>query len=123
MARGYRGGGGRSSPRAGGGGKSSSKSSGVSKSKGQVNSGKVVQYSVKNSKGAVTYVGTTNNPTRRASEHRDSGKMGPKDKLVVETRPVSRSSAERVEAAKLGAHRRRQGTNPKHNVTNDGKYH
>ena len=124
MARGNRGGGSRSSPRAGGGGKSSpSKSSSGSKPKGQVGSGKVVQYSIKNPKGATTYVGTTNNPTRRAGEHRDSGKLGAGDKLVVETRAVSRSAAEKVESAKLGSHRRSQGSNPKHNVTNDGKFH
>ena len=118
MARGSR-----SSPRAGGGGKSFSKSSGGSKLKGQVGSGKVVQYSIKNSKGATTYVGSTNNPTRRAGEHRDSGKIGPGDKLVVETKAISRRSAEKVESAKLGSHRRSQGSNPKHNVTNDGKFH
>ena len=123
MARGYRGGGSRSSPRVGGSGRSSSKSGGGAKPKGQVGSGRVVQYSIKNSEGATTYVGSTNNPTRRAGEHRDSGKLGPKDKLVVETRAISRRSAEKVEAAKLGSHRRSQGSNPKHNVTNDGKFH
>lgn len=124
MARGYRGAGSRPSLRTGGGGKSSSsKSNGGSKPKGQVGSGKVVQYSIKNPKGATTYVGSTNNPTRRAGEHRDSGKLGTGDKLVVETKAISRRSAEKVEATKLGSHRRSQGSNPKHNVTNDGKFH
>lgn len=52
-----------------------------------------------------------------------SGKLGHKDNLVVETKPIPRASAERVEAAKLKSHRQRHGHNPRHNTTNDGKFH
>lgn len=123
MAGGYRGGNGKSSPRVGSGGRSSPKASSSGKPKDQVSSGKVVQYSIKNKKGSPTYVGATNYPTRRAGEYRESGKMAPGDKLVVETRTVSRAAAEKVEAAKLSSHRCSHGSNPKHNVTRDGKYH
>ncbi len=91
--------------------------------KGQVRDGKAVQYSIKDQKGSTKYIGTTNNPTRRASEHRESGKLGRGDKLVVETRPVTRTSAEKVEKAKLSSHRQQHGKNPKDNTTNDGKFH
>ena len=93
------------------------------KPKGQVKDGKTVQYSIKGPKGSTKYIGTTNNPSRRASEHRESGKLGRNDKLVVETKPIPRSSAERVEAAKLRSYRDRHGRNPRHNATNDGKFH
>ena len=91
--------------------------------KGQIKSGKTVQYSIKTRKGNTKYIGMTNNPTRRAAEHKKAGKLGRGDKLVVETKAVQRKSAERVEAAKLASHRRRHGSNPKHNTTNDGKFH
>ena len=91
--------------------------------KGQIKSGKKVQYAIEDSKGRPKYYGTTNNPSRRAAEHRKTGKLGRGDKLVVQTRAISRKSAERVEAAKLSSHRRQHGRNPKHNTTNDGRYH
>ncbi|MDE2781011.1 MAG: GIY-YIG nuclease family protein, partial [Chloroflexota bacterium] len=91
--------------------------------KGQVRDGKAVQYSIKDVKGRTKYIGTTNNPTRRAGEHRESGKLKNTDKLVVETRPIHRGKAERVEAAKLQSHRKAHGHNPKHNVTSDGQFH
>ena len=91
--------------------------------KGQVRSGKTVQYSIKDKQGDTKYVGTTNNPTRRAAEHRASGKLQPSEKLVVETRAIDRQKAEKVEAAKLASHRRQKGANPARNRTNDGKYH
>ena len=93
------------------------------KPKGQIREGKTVQYSIKDQKGNTKYIGTTNNPTRRAEEHRESGKLGRKDKLVVETKPIPRTASERVEAAKLGSHRQTHGRNPKHNATEDGKFH
>ena len=101
----------------------SGSSSSRGRSKGQVKNGKAVQYSIKDRKGKLTYYGTTNNPRRRAAEHKKSGKLGKGDQLVVETRVIPRKSAERVEAAKLAAHRRRHRRNPKHNTTKDGKYH
>lgn len=91
--------------------------------KGKVRNGKSVQYSIKGAKGHTKYIGTTNNPTRRAAQHQHSGKMGPGDRLVVETRPTSRSKAEGVERAKLRSFRQDNGRNPQHNKTNDGKYH
>ena len=91
------------------------------KPKGQTSG--VVQYSIKSSKGSTKYIGTTNNPRRRAAEHIKSGKLRRGDKLVVETRAVSRKSAESVEAGKLRTHRRQHGQNPKHNATNDGRFH
>ena len=119
---GYRGGARRSS-----GGRSSARRSSSSRSgarpKGQIKSGKKVQYAIKSGKGSTKYYGTTNNPSRRAAQHRKAGKLGRGDRLVVQTKPISQKSAERVEAAKLSSHRRHHGRNPKHNTTNDGKYH
>ena len=117
MARGFRGSGGRSS------GRSSSGSTRSSSSKGRIGGGKAVQYSVKNSQGKTKYVGSTNNPRARAAQHKESGKMGAGDKLVVETRAINRRDAQRVEAAKIGTHRKQHGKNPLHNKTNDGQFH
>ena len=91
--------------------------------KGQIKSGKTVQYAVKDAKGNTKYVGTTNNPTRRAAEHQQTGKLTGRDKLVVQTRAIPRKAAESVEAAKIAAHRKATGANPQHNATPDGKYH
>ena len=125
MARGYgnRGGGTRRSSKGRSSTRRSSGSGGGARPKGQIKSGKAVQYSIKTRKGNTKYIGTTNNPTRRAAEHRKAGKLGRGDKLVVETKVVQRKSAERVETAKLASHRRRYGSNPRHNTTNDGKFH
>ena len=124
MARGFRGygGGGRSGS---GSNRGSRSASGPSRgeSKGRVRDGKVVQYSIRDPNGKPKYVGSTNNPRARAAQHRDSGKLGKGDQLVVETKPVSRQAAQRVKAAKIGAHRRNHGKNPIHNKTNDGQYH
>ena len=91
--------------------------------KGQIKSGKTVQYAVKDAEGTTKYVGTTNNPTRRAAEHQQTGKLVGRDKLVVQTRAIPRKAAESVEAAKLSAHRKATGASPQHNTTSDGKYH
>ena len=127
MAKGYSRGGYRGGARRSSGGKSSTRRSSSSHSsarpKGQIKFGKTVQYALVNGKGATKYIGTTNNPSRRAAEHRKTGKLGNGDKLVVQTRAVSRESSERVETAKLASHRLQHGGNPKHNTTNDGKYH
>ena len=127
MARGYSRGGYRGGARRSSGGQSSTRRSSSSRSsarpKGQIKSGKAVQYAIKNGKGDTKYIGTTNNPSRRAAEHQKTGKLGNGDKLVVQTRAISRKSGESVEAAKLASHRRQHGGNPKHNTTNDGKYH
>ncbi|MXY20286.1 MAG: GIY-YIG nuclease family protein [Dehalococcoidia bacterium] len=120
---GFRSGGGRRGIGSSGGGRRSSGRSGRSSSKGQIKGGKSVQYAIEGSRGETKYIGTTNNPRQRAVEHRQKGKLGKGDRLVVETKPISRKSAERVESAKLASHRQQHGRNPKHNTTNDGRYH
>ena len=82
-----------------------------------------MQYAIKDSDGNTKYLGTTNNPRRRAAEHRDTGKLGAGDKMEVQTRAVSRGAAESVERGRLASHRNRHGGNPEHNATNDGKFH
>lgn len=104
-------------------GRSSTGGNRSSRQKGQVKNGKSVQYSIEGADGKTKYIGTTNNPSRRAGQHKKSGKLGSGDRLVVETRPTSRSKVERVEKAKLKSFRQNNGRNPQHNVTNDGKYH
>ena len=65
-------------------------------------------------------MGVTNNPRRRASEHRRSGKRG---KLRVETGSLSRKGARRWEGARLARHRKKTGgKNPRYNKTRDGGY-
>ena len=133
MARGFasRGGG---SPRGGGGrpggdrgkasgSRSNSGGAAAAKPKGQVNSGKTVQYAIQDSRGNTKYIGSTNNPTRRAAQHQQSGKMQPGDKLRVETKAIPRKVAEKAEAAKLASHRQNHGQNPRNNKTNDGRFH
>ena len=134
MARGLGSRGGRS-PRGGSGGRpsggpgkasagrSSSGGAAAGKPKGQINSGKTVQYSLQDSRGNTTYIGSTNNPTRRTAQHQQSGKMQPGDKLRVETKAIPRKVAEKVEAAKLASHRQNHGQNPRKNNTNDGRFH
>ena len=123
MAR-SKGGGGSPRPNSGSGNAArQNNSSGSATPKGQVRSGKEVQYAIKDSTGNLTYIGTTNNPRRRAAEHRASGTLGSGDKLVIQTKAVSPSTAGKVEAAKLAAHRQTHGSNPKNNTTKDGKYH
>lgn len=105
-----------------GGGRSRSASR-ASRPKGQVRRGKSVQYSIKSSRGRTKYIGVTNNPSRRAKAHRDSGKLARGDRFRVETRPVSREKAERVESAKLASYRSsHRGRNPQHNTTRSGQF-
>ena len=95
-----------------------------SQPKGQIKDGKWIQYSIiRGSDGVTKYVGSTNNPTRRAAQHQQSGKMEQGDRMNVEIRPTSRAKAESVERAKLTEHRQNNVQNPQHNKTNDGKYH
>ena len=60
-------------------------------------------YTLRGKNGKINYVGTTNNPGRRAGEHNSDGKSG---RLQTETRPTSRGAAERWEANRS----RRTGT-------------
>ena len=106
-----------------GGGRSKSASGASRRPKGQVRGGRSVQYSITSSRGRTKYLGVTNNPSRRAGEHRESGKLARGDRFRVETRPVSRAKAERVESAKLASYRSsHRGRNPQHNTTRSGQF-
>ena len=83
---------------------------------------KVVAYSLYDSKGKRTYIGSTNNPTRRETEHIKSGKLKKGGSLVVESPRMSRSDAQRLEAQKLSGYKRRTGQLPKGNKTPDGQF-
>ena len=61
--------------------------------KGQIKDGKAVQYAVKDKTGETKYIGSTNNPTRRAGQHQQSGKMQPGDSLEVQSKPISQQQA------------------------------
>ena len=75
-------------------------------------------YTIRDSKGRIKYVGETNNPQRRAVEHKRAGKGGT---LQVETRPMPRGWARRWEKQKLARHRKTHGgQNPAHNQTPSG---
>ncbi len=80
-------------------------------------------YSLYNSSGKRTYVGSTNNPNRRAAQHTNHGNLEKGGKMVVESKPMSRKSAEQLEAKKIQGYKRRTGKLPKHNRTGDGQYH
>ena len=85
--------------------------------------GDVVAYSIYNSRGKRTYVGSTNNPERRAAQHAKNGKLKRGSKMVVESKPMSRKAAERLEAKKIEGYRRRTGQLPRTTKTSDGQYH
>ena len=75
-------------------------------------------YTIRNRRDKVVYVGTTNNPRRRAVEHQKSGKYG---HMQVETVGMTRGLARRWEARRLAGHRRRNnGRNPRYNKTRSG---
>ena len=86
---------------------------------GGKSSGKGVQgYTLRGKNGKVNYVGTTNNPSRRAGEHSDEGKPG---KLHPETAPMSRKAAESWEKNRLDTYRDNHGgKNPPQNKTKNG---
>ena len=75
-------------------------------------------YALEEGKGRITYYGVTNDPSRRATEHKRDGKRG---KLKVETRPMSRAAARRWERRRLAVYRKNhRGKNPVHNKTRSG---
>lgn len=75
-------------------------------------------YTLRGPNGKINYVGTTNNPSRRAGELKAEGKSG---RMQPETKPMSRGAAERWEANRLQTYRDNHGgRNPKHNKTKDG---
>ncbi len=85
---------------------------------GRPSGGNVRGYTLRGSNGKVNYVGTTNNPARRAAEHAAEGKRG---QLQPETRPMSRGAAERWEANRLSTYRSNHGgKNPPQNKTRNG---
>lgn len=130
--RGFRGGGSRGSRSFGGrsgnyGGSSRGGSSASSRKSSRSRTGtssknRVVAYSIYNSRGKRTYVGTTNNPERRAAQHARSGKLTKRGEMVVESNPMSRKAAEKLEARKIQGYQRRTGRLPRHNRTSDGQY-
>ena len=82
--------------------------------------GRVRGYTLRDSKGRIKYVGVTNNPRRRAAEHKRDGKRG---KLKVETRRMPRGFARYWEKRKLARHRKtHRGRNPVHNKTRSGDW-
>ena len=82
------------------------------------NRGGVRGYTLRGRNGQINYVGVTNNPSRRAGEHRQDGKRG---SMKVETSSMSRPTARRWEADRLGAYRRNHsGSNPQYNQTRSG---
>ena len=104
--------------------KSRETSSGKSRSKrSSSKQGNVVAYSIYSSRGKRTYVGTTNDPDRRAGEHENAGKLKRGGRLVVESKRMSRKAAEQLEAKKIRGYKRRMGRLPKDNKTSDGQYH
>lgn len=75
-------------------------------------------YTLRGRNGRVRYVGVTNNPTRRAAQHKRAGKTG---SMKVETRGLSRSGALTWERRRLAAYRRNHGgKNPSQNKTRNG---
>ena len=75
-------------------------------------------YTLRGKNNRINYVGVSNDPQRRASEHRQDGKRG---KLKVETPALKQTSARRWEAKRLETYRRNhRGRNPRHNRTRSG---
>lgn len=80
--------------------------------------GAVRGYTLRDRKGRIKYVGVSNDPRRRAAEHKRDGKHG---KLKVETRSMPRGFARYWEKRKLAHHRKtHRGRNPVHNKTRSG---
>ena len=79
---------------------------------------KAVTYKLVDKEGRAKYIGITNNPLRRKSEHLKSGKRG---RLVVTSKPLPRSIAERNETRNLNSYRKATGRRPRYNKTNNGK--
>ena len=56
----------------------------------------MVAYSIYNSRGKRIYLGSTNNPGRRAAQHARNGRLPRAGELVVESRPMSWSAAQQL---------------------------
>ena len=89
-----------------------------SKGGGKPSNSGVRGYTLRGKNGKINYVGTTNNPGRRAEEHKTDGKSG---KLNTETQSMSRQRAEGWEANRLQTYRDNHGgKNPPQNKTRNG---
>ena len=65
------------------------------------------------------YIGTTNNPDRRAEEHQDAGKRFTRMELT--SRRMTEDGAKQRETNQLESYRdNHRGSNPKYNKDNDG---
>lgn len=71
--------------------------------------------------GKATYIGSTNNPSRRNAEHSSDSRKD-YDYMQVTSSKVSKTEAERREARNLNSYRKATGRNPKSNKTYNGKY-
>lgn len=77
-------------------------------------------YTLRARNGQIKYVGVSNNPARRAIEHKQAGKTG---RMKVEIRHQTRASALRWERQRLTAYRKHHGgKNPPLNKTLSGSY-
>ncbi len=81
---------------------SSSRGGRSSKSPSHGSRSKAQGYTLRGKNNRIEYVGITNNPTRRAAEHKREGKPG---SLNVETRKMSRPAAHKWEENKLQTYR------------------
>jgi len=92
--------------------------------KGQIKEGKSVTYAIRNKKTKKeSYIGVTNNPTRRKKEHQKNNKIKKSEELVVTSKPMTRKRAENFETYRMIQARKKYGRKPKNNKTWDGKYH
>ncbi|MFD2177757.1 MULTISPECIES: GIY-YIG nuclease family protein [Veronia] len=67
----------------------------------------------------VVYVGTTNNPDRRAKEHKSDGKDF--SKMEITSRKMTEDGAMKKEADRLKTYRKNhKNKNPQYNKDNDG---
>ncbi len=77
-------------------------------------------YTLRGRNGRINYIGVSNNPDRRAAEHKKDGKRG---SMKVETRSMSRESARRWESGRLATYRRNNGgKNPPANKSRSGRW-
>ena len=63
--------------------------------------------------GKKVYTGVTNDPKRRASEHKCSGKDF--DKMVVDSNPMTKKSAHKKEVEAVKKYEKSKGDKPKYN--------
>lgn len=76
-----------------------------------------VTYRLKKGR-ATVYIGTTNDPERRADEHREEGKRF--SGMQITSRRMTEVGAEQKEAEQLKNYRSNHGKNPQYNKDADG---